>query len=449
MKQKTLFDFPADGSNEPIVFTAEDEDLETYDLKKFGTFSESKSAPIHRWFQYPAGFSYKAVEYVLDKFNIKPGHKVYDPFGGTGTTLVVCKSRGIESVGTEAHPFVYEVANSKLKWDYDYKDLIKVSNKFIKEILENKDSYKNVSVENVPELLLKCYSVDNLKKLTFVKERIKTEVPEAYQDLFNTAMIGTLRKASGAATGWPYIAPNKKIEEKDGIETFITQLNLCVEDLMTTDPEVRKTESNLILGDCRKRILEDNSIDFIFTSPPYLNNYDYADRTRLETYFMGFADTWGEITEKVRTKLIMAATTQVKRNLFNEEDILSDELKKVAPETAKVIQEKVNELSILRKQKGGKKSYDIMVGQYFNDMTLELINTYHYLKEGSHQLLVLGDSAPYGVHVPTETILGEIALGIGYKSYNIVELRKRGDKWKGNTQRHKVPLRETILILQK
>jgi DNA modification methylase len=449
MYHKTLFDFPADGSNEPIKFDTDENSLQNYDIEKFGTFSESKSAPIHRWFQYPAGFSYRAVEYVLDRYNIQQHHKVYDPFAGTGTTLLVCKSRGIESYGTEAHPFVYEIAKTKLYWDYDYPALQSFANSFVKELRLSLDEYKKVNITDVPELLKKCYSTDNLQKLFYIKILIDNNVPEKYKSLFNVALVGTLRKASGAATGWPYIAPKKKIEEKDGIETFIQQLFLCINDLLTTPIEYRQTPSILINGDCRNKLFDDEYFDLIFTSPPYLNNYDYADRTRLETYFMGFAKTWSDITEKVRKKLIMAATTQVKRTEYNVEDIVSDYIKAANPKISKIIQEKVNELSVLRGQKGGKKSYDIMVGQYFNDMTLVLINTYKYMKPGAKQLLILGDSAPYGVHIPTETFLGEIALGVGYKNYDIVELRKRGEKWKGNTQRHHVSLRESILILEK
>jgi hypothetical protein len=49
---------------------------------------------------------------------------VYDPFAGTATRLVVCKSRGIESYGVEAHPFVYQVATVKTFWNYGKLDAL-------------------------------------------------------------------------------------------------------------------------------------------------------------------------------------------------------------------------------------------------------------------------------------------------------------------------------------
>ena len=77
-----------------------------------------------------------------------------------------------------------------------------------------------------------------------------------------------------------------------------------------------------------------------------------------------------------------------------------------------------------------------------------LKETYRVLRPGAHFLLVLGDSAPYGVYVPTGKHIAEIACGkgIGFSSYQIEELRKRGGKWKDNPQRHKVPLQEGLVI---
>jgi len=77
------------------------------------------------------------------------------------------------------------------------------------------------------------------------------------------------------------------------------------------------------------------------------------------------------------------------------------------------------------------------------------VDCFRVLKEGSYFILILGDSAPYGIHVPTEVILGDLGKAIGFSDYDIEVLRGRGDKWKENPQRHKVALRESILYLRK
>ena len=104
-------------------------DEPTKDAKKslnrtnLGTFRDSLRAPVHRWFTYPAGFSYRAVEEACQTYGIKSGMTVYDPFGGTGTTLVTAKQHGINSFGVEAHPFVQFVARTKLFWEFDFTEL--------------------------------------------------------------------------------------------------------------------------------------------------------------------------------------------------------------------------------------------------------------------------------------------------------------------------------------
>ena len=103
----------------------------------------------------------------------------------------------------------------------------------------------------------------------------------------------------------------------------------------------------------------------------------------------------------------------------------------------------------MRLTKGGKKSYDLLVALYFNDIFEVMRETYRVLDKGATFCLVLGDSAPYGVHIQTDQVIGQLGLGIGFSQFVYQELRRRGEKWKGNPQRHKVGLREGVVILKK
>lgn len=90
---------------------------------EWGTFKDSLKAPIFGWFTYPAGFSYKAVEYSIKQESLKPGDTVYDPFMGSGTTNLVAQMLGINSYGVEAHPFVFPITKCKMNIWVDIKEI--------------------------------------------------------------------------------------------------------------------------------------------------------------------------------------------------------------------------------------------------------------------------------------------------------------------------------------
>ena len=422
----------------------------------YGTFKDSLNAPIHRWFKYPAGYSYRLVEEKIRAYGLTNKHWILDPFVVSGTTCLESRRIFIISIGFEAHSFVHWVAKTKLMWDVNIEEVARTYKKVIQcaEVLLGK---KKIDTGGLPELLKKCYSQANLENLLSIRDAIsKQSRSPVITDFLNLALTDTLRNASKAATGWPYISPSKmheKATQKDANKEFREQVRRMIDDLQFMKNTYNKKNpiTKVILADAREPYngFCRRKFDFALTSPPYLNNYDYADRTRLETYFFCWFKSWGEITEKVRDKLMISATTQVRRNSFGSDGGLHSEMKQVCPSLYQELHQKVNDLALRRMKKGGKKSYDYMVAGYFNDMMRVLKQVYLSLKPGCDFVLVLGDSAPYGVYIPTHEYLARLAAGIGFSSYEVEHLRTRGDKWKENPQRHKVKLNEVILTLKK
>ena len=423
-------------------------------LSKYGSFRDSLRAPIHRWFTYPAGYSHKLVEKKIEEYGLNGRHWILDPFVGTGTTSVAAKSVGVNSIGIEAHPFVSWVATTKLNIDHDFAKLKEDTVTIQKHA---KDIYsEGIQCDGVwPDLVYKCFTDDNLRQLLALRTAIlECKITPERQDFFKVALTATLRDVTSAGAGWPYIAPSKHAKRtvrREAVTEFQKRCDLMIHDVLEVNvAKLPSTEHMLINGDarCLEEYADPNSVDMILTSPPYLNNYDYADRTRLETYFWGLYDSWGDITRQVRDNLIVAATTQIRRSEM-EETGKCPNVQEVSPGIHAEIANVIHQLSKLRLKKGGKKSYDLMVAGYFEDMLKVILGVHKVLKSGSPFILVLGDSAPYGVHVRTDEIMGEIAIAVGFSSCNIQVIRTRGDKWAGNSQRHKVPLRESIVTITK
>lgn len=425
---------------------------------EWGSFKDSLKAPVHRWFTYPAGFSYRAVEYSLKRFNIRPGQTVYDPFMGSATTNVTAKTLGIDSIGVEAHPFVFRLAKAKLNWEVTQAEVLEFM-EFVQQRIKQKvaELKKHDLSKEFPDLLLRCYETETLYDLWAIREFILNyDFPSSLRQFFVVVLTALLREVSTAATGWPYIAPKKKKVtslDKNVLTEFKSLSWRMVKDLeqirIVSGDRYLASSHLLIQGDARNTIeyIESQVAQHVFTSPPYLNNFDYADRTRLELYFWGEAKAWGDITTDIRTKLMTSATTQINRN--DPKYRISNALFRDCPNVANFIAESTSTLETVRKTKGGKKSYDLMVIGYFNDIHQVLKDVYRVLKPNTKALFVLGDSAPYGIHIPTDRLIGDIAISVGFSHYEIEVLRIRGEKWKENPQRHSVPLRESIVIIEK
>ena len=420
--------------------------------QNYGSFQDSLKAPVHRWFTYPAGYSYKLVEAKISENHLGRQSYIADPFVGTGTTSLTAKMLGINSVGIEAHPFVHWVAKTKLTFDHDIPSLVKDT----EEVLNTAMSMDGVRVSGTwPELVYKCFTEENLKKLFALRKAIlELESDPSRIDFLRLALTATLRTVTTAGAGWPYIAPSRYAErqvQRDAFDEFAKTCRTMVADVQYVQlMDIPDSRHELVHGDAREfdKHCDPDSIDLIITSPPYLNNYDYADRTRLETYFWGIYDSWGAITRGVRDHLIIAATTQIRRTRMNGV-LQCPTVKQVNREVHSELMDIISSLSQLRLSKAGKKTYDLMVAGYFEDMLKVIRAAYIVLKPGGQFVLVLGDSAPYGVHVRTDEIIGELAKSVGFSDFKIEVLRTRGGKWAHNTQRHKVPLRESILTVLK
>jgi DNA modification methylase len=190
-------------------------------------------------------------------------------------------------------------------------------------------------------------------------------------------------------------------------------------------------------------LIPDDSIDLVITSPPYPNNYDYADATRLEMTFWGEINGWGDLQETVRKFIVRSCSQHTAAEKLRLDTFLSSHyLEPIAHEITPVCKE----LEEVRQTKGGRKTYHTMIAAYFYDLSKVFHNTRRLCRDNSTICFVAGDSAPYGVHVPVERWLGELALAAGFKSYSFEKLRARNVKWKN--RKHNVLLHEGRLWIR-
>ncbi|HEY5235220.1 MAG TPA: DNA modification methylase, partial [Rhabdochlamydiaceae bacterium] len=260
------------------------------------------------------------------------------------------------------------------------------------------------------------------------------------------AINSILRASSHVGTAqWQYVLPNRtKARVTNPYDALYIQSKVMLEDMRVMQGQSRESRAKLLQGDAR--LLEgvpDNSIDLVVTSPPYANNYDYADATRLEMTFWGEVGSWGDLHNSVRQYLICSSSQHASKDRLDLGDLLGNpDILPIKDELTAVC----NQLNEVRKTKGGNKAYHLMIAAYFCDMAKTFKALRRVTKAGSTVCIVIGDSAPYGIHAPVERWFGELALAYGFKSWEFEKIRDRNVKWKN--RKHDVLLHEGRLWIK-
>ncbi len=421
-------------------------------MEKLGTNYDNKTMSVHRWFSFMPGFSNVFVNTTFEFFNARENNYcVYDPFIGCGTTAVVGKNFGIKVVGNESNRFLYKISKAKTNTLKNPNSLKEVGDYLLKECL-SKWRQTKVSSENT--LLQRCYSRNNFRKLVSFRDiYFSNNIKLEYKPYIFLAISSLLPKCADVCISIPYLSWRHKRCAEEPFELFEKIIRMMKEDMIEVGNNRFNKNIKIYFQDSRKPNpkVKVNSVDLVFTSPPYLNNFDYGEALKIYTYFWKFTKNWSEITSKIREKSVVSATTYYleRKHKFNSPyDLLGKEMLAKAPKVSKKIA-KIVKLIQLEKAKKRKKSFEILVALYFKDMLKVIQEIYRVLKKDGLSFMVIGDSAPYGVHIPTDRYLGEIALESGFQKFRIMTLRARGHRWTTLKNRHNLKLRESLLILRK
>ena len=413
-------------------------------LENIGCAKDNMKSPIHNWYKFTAGFSYKFVEFILKE--IPNNAIIYEPFAGCGTTLVSAQKCGYFAIGNEGQELMHDICQAKLNWDID-KSCIEEHLVRIERVVNEKNQTYDISKENT--LLQELYDSHNLKILCIIRNYILQIEDNKIQLFFKLALSNVLHKTSIYPIAVPYISRNKRLMNNGQPYEKFRKIALDMIDDISIQPK-SYNQAIVYLHDSRERNyqIETNSCSLCITSPPYLNNLDYGEVSKVHTHFWGITNSWNDITTKVRSQLVTGATTHYRDAEFIFEDFMQTDFAIHNPNIMPELVRMYSEIKMNAKNRAGKKSFHILMMHYFEDMYRVLLEMRRVLQPASKAYLILGDSAPYGVYVPTTQLLGEIAVSAGFNEYAIYKLRSRGTKWKSLSNRHNIELSENILVLQ-
>lgn len=353
------------------------------------------------------------IEKVTQKDDV-----IFDPFCGSGTTLLEAKLLGRNAIGIDINPLANLISEVKTT-SFDIGEL-DYAIQLIKDALKNDMHKVTVEFPNIDYWF--CKNARNeLARIKFSIEKLNKKVDyNAYKFLL-LCFSSIIRKSSYADPRIAKTYKSKRVLEKikngwvptptqyfeDALDKNFEKIKSLSEHLNANNTYVK-----VFQGDARETpaILNQNGIvevDFIITSPPYINAQDYFRSYKLELWWLGLVTP-----EEVRS---------LNRRAIGTEIISGCNYNSIPKSKIRFLNTILNKIWKINK----KKSY--IIYNYFENMRNIFKESYNMLKVGGYFCLITGCNTICGVQIPTYKILINMAENNGFKLVEIGrdEIRNR------------------------
>lgn len=434
------------------VFNSLEAELPLFDGSSFGNqvhFQNAFRTPIQRWYPYREGYSTRLVNSFIKELKITGN--VFDPFSGSGTTLLAARSNGLHSFGIDVNPISVLVAKVENE-NYDKNDVSNIELEFEK-IISLKISSK---IEQTTfDLADKVFNSEILQSLLQLKTHIKKIQNIKIRNLFYVAWLAIIEDVSNIKkegngikyknrkrTPTGYINIDKEVWEKqvfpeDKFSFVKTKLIRHLETILTDIKSMSGSFENLPKIFYGSSLSFDKffseKIQFTFYSPPYCNCFDYFEIHKVDLWLGDF------VSDKEEFRLLRNTGFRSNTNSLNHKPInyRNKNLEKL--------------IELFDIDKLWNPRIPSVVRGYFDDTYTLLTKLFSQTIEGGFVGIVVGNSAYSGVIVPTDLLIIEIAKEIGFKVKSVFITRHltTSSQQKQELEVLKKYLRESIVLLEK
>lgn len=349
----------------------------------------------HCYHNYPAMMIPQIAERILTKYGYD-SRLLFDPYCGTGTSLVEANLKGINAIGTDLNPLARLIAKTKtLKIDIQTLDFyLKEFNDFTFSLLF--DSTK-ISIE-IPKIKNIDFWFNQVvqEKLALIKFFIDKIEDEDISNFFKIAFSETVRESSFtrnsefklfrmSAEQMKKFNPNvfglmqsKLARNHKGLKSFLEQKqksNSQVFDFNTTN---------------QIQHIENESVDIVITSPPY------GDSRTTVAYgqFSRLANEWLGVENANQIDNNLMGGRQQKQACSFESQALNESLEKIANVDAKRAKE---------------------VSSFYCDYQKSIENVSKTIKNGRYACYVVGNRKVKGEILPTDEITKDFFENQGFE----------------------------------
>lgn len=249
----------------------------------------------HGFHPYPAKYTPQLVNKYFNLY-CKRGFTILDPFCGSGTTVVEGVLNGMDSVGIDLNPIAYLISKAKSN-SYSQQEIFEIKN-FIAEIqpqpniglLTNGNGKSNgtISIPDFPNR--DHWFQENVSyELAKLKSKIDRVENQKVKDILICAFSKIIVRVSNQDSEVRYTAKNKNHPDGIVFSLFISTVSNYLDELNDNEHFI-SAKAEIFNGDTNEVLknFSDNHFDFVITSPPYINTFDYYLYHKMRMFWLGY-----------------------------------------------------------------------------------------------------------------------------------------------------------------
>jgi len=345
----------------------------------------------HCFHSYPAMMIPQVARRIIENYG-KKADLLFDPYCGTGTSLVEANLKGINAIGTDLNPLARLIAIAKTtKIDIQILDLFLYD--FMNYFFSINFQIERIKSVVIPEIrnIDFWFSKGVQQKLSVLLKYIENINDISVGNFFKVAFSETVRESSFVKQGEFKLVRNKNYLEKEDPDVFgimTAKLSRNKKGLIEFLKTCRNGSHTSIYGfntvePIPKEIIKENSVDIVVTSPPY------GDSRTTVAYgqYSRFANEWLSYNEANQIdKILMGGERRKHIHTFNS-IILNDVI------------------ATIQKQ-DSERARDVI--SFYEDYEKSINNVSIILKKGGFACYVVGNRTVKGVNIPNDEITSQL-----------------------------------------
>ena len=400
---------------------------------KTGARRKDPKYVTHGIHPYKGKYYPQLAKSLLNVVALPPEAKVFDPYCGSGTTLLEARLNGLRSYGCDLNPLATKIAGAKVGILDTDPQLIRDAVAALEYQLDHDNPHRSPGFATLPQEaekeILSWFAEPIARKIDVALGAIRSCAAGVVREFLEVVLSSLLRGISHQDPADLRIRRRKvPLRDADVFRLLLRETRRQVARLehfweIRGYSPFRFPHAAVVRGDSRtsdvldELHLGEGTVDCVLTSPPYAMALPYVDTDRLSLLvFFGLTSRDRRPLERELTGS-REITTRHRKNL--EAQLRSGE--SVTPLPSHIIEFIVNLLEEMESRDVGfrRQNNPSLLFRFFCDMSRTLATCRRALRDGGHLVLVVGDNTVrldgMPLRIPTTEFVRDICISLGFE----------------------------------